>query len=90
MSDSTWNIMVAFPDESASFTNGFEAGIIWALVEAGQQTIERTVHAENTEVLQRIARRMGYEIEITESSVSGWSDIIMTKVRPATHLSAVT
>ena len=30
-----YGLIVSFPDESASFTNGFEAGAIWERMEAG-------------------------------------------------------
>lgn len=87
--DSDWGLMVAFTDDSPSFVNGFEAGIIWALLEAGQASIERTVHAENREVIERMARRMGYSCEFVETEVEGWLELVLTKLRPASHLSVV-
>ena len=90
MTDERWGLMVAFPDQSASFVHGFEAGQLWAAMEAGTADLERTVHAENCEVIKRMARRMGYEVAAWNSTaVPGWVNVALRKVRPASHLRAV-
>ena len=87
--DETWQPVVLFPDESPSFVHGFEAGMIWALMEAGQAVIERTCHEENREVLTRMADRLGYALDATATDVPGWADFRFQKQRPAGHLQVV-
>jgi hypothetical protein len=84
-----WHPLLLFPDESASFVHGFEGGIVWAQIEAGMQTIERTVHTANETLYRRMAERMGYGIEFDASEVEGWAELRMVKRCPASHLRVV-
>lgn len=65
--DAEYACIVPFPDESASFANGFEAGMIWVRMEAGEQRIEfisMPLHAGNAEVFRRMAAARGYDLTI--------------------------
>jgi hypothetical protein len=84
-----WHPVVTFVDESESFVHGFEAGLVWAQIEAGAQVVERTVHAANQRLFRRMAGRMGYRFEFERSEVDGWAYLRMEKCRPACHLQVV-
>jgi len=57
--------IASFPDDSASFVNGFEAGMLWHRMVAGETPIENPIayHSENREVFQRMADAQGYDAE---------------------------
>ncbi len=80
---SKYDLIVAFTDESGSFTNGFEAGQIWESMKRCDSTIEKTVHTENEETIRRMAHAEGYEIEWTVSEIPEWSFMVLTKNRRA-------
>ena len=71
-------MVFAFPDGSASFVNGFEAGMIWTEIERGELKIDRgfeegfPIHIENVEVVQRMAAARGYRLETQEAGAEGW------------------
>jgi len=77
MTDDT-HMVFAFTDPSPSFVNGFEAGMIWQQIEDGLLEIDRgfedgfPVHAENVDVIQRMATARNYRLEIKETDVEGW------------------
>lgn len=62
--------LVPFPDGSDSFVHGFEAGMIWQRMNAGEKVIgglnEVALHASNEDVFRRMASAQGYSVEITE------------------------
>ena len=87
--DAIWHPMVSFPDQSASFVHGFEAGQLWLLMEWASPEIERTVHDANREVINRMAGRLGYVATWKPTEVEGWAVVTLTKTRPASHLRAV-
>ena len=72
------NLLIAFPDGSDSFVHGFEAGMIYQDMRAGSREIDRgiiegfPVHAENVEVLKRMAAAEKYEIEVRQIETEGW------------------
>lgn len=74
--------LVPFPDQSASFVHGFEAGMIWQRMVAREAVIgsadEVATHAENAAVFQRMADAQGYDLTI-EPPVDGW--IVATFVK---------
>jgi len=80
--EAVYGLVVSFPDQSASFTNGFEAGRLEQRMSAGETPIESVVHTENEEVLRRLAEWQGYSVEWRASEVEGWSYIELRKVRP--------
>jgi hypothetical protein len=66
MEEGTYSLVVAFPDGSESFVNGFAAGQIWEAMDRGDPEIARTVVAGNEEVI----RRMALAVE--------WADVTLT------------
>lgn len=74
--------LVPFPDGSDSFVNGFEAGMIWQRMNAGEHQIggldEIATHASNAEVFRRMATAQGYSVEI-EPSIDEWIIATFTK-----------
>lgn len=73
---SEFRCLVPFPDQSASFVHGFEAGMIWQRMNAGEQTIgsdlEIATHSCNLEVFQRMADTHGYLLEIDYCDDDEW------------------
>jgi hypothetical protein len=59
--------------EEHAFVHGHETGEIWADLKRGVAA-ERTVHAENQTVLERMAVALGYAVEFAPTSppVDGW------------------
>lgn len=54
------NLLVSFPDQSASFVHGFEAGQIWQRLSDGETLIEdQLIHRINAEVIDRMALQHG-------------------------------
>lgn len=86
---SEWGLIVAFPDGSASFVNGFAAGQIWEAMMWSDPSIERTVRAENEEVIRRMAHAKGYEVAWRLLD-DGWAEVALTKTRPARDSSIAT
>lgn len=78
------SLIVSFDDQSASFTHGFEAGIIWKRMMDGEPTIEgcnsMMCHGQNAEVLSRMAVAQQYEIEVTHED-GEWFMPIFRKAR---------
>lgn len=72
------SLIVSFPDQSPSFTLGFEAGMIWARMEAREPAIEATVRAENGPVLRRMATARGYDIAFGASEMLEWEFVRLT------------
>lgn len=74
--------LVPFPDASENFVHGFEAGMIWQRMVAGERIIggdrEIATHSQNAEVFLRMAAAQGYDVEIGDD-VDGW--IIATFTR---------
>lgn len=80
MSDTVYEPIFSFPDQSPSFVNGFEAGLVWAEVERGKAVIKRTVHAQNEEVFRRMAKARGYAISFDETEgFETWAELELTK-----------
>jgi hypothetical protein len=78
-----YGLVVSFPDQSASFTHGFEAGRLDQRMSTSETPIEECVHSDNEEVLRRLAEHQGYAVEWRASEVEGWSYIELRKVRPS-------
>ncbi|MDE2098013.1 MAG: hypothetical protein KGL39_12240 [Patescibacteria group bacterium] len=82
--EQTYRLVVSFPDQSASFVHGFEAGRIDEQMRGGHVTeIEVTTHTENREVLTRMAVAVGWDIECKSSGTSGWDFTKLVKTKPA-------
>lgn len=74
--------LVPFPDKSQSFVHGFEAGMIWQRMVAGEASIggvcEVATHSKNAGVFQRMADAQGYDI-VLEIASDGWMIATFTK-----------
>jgi len=81
MSEAEYSLILAFPDESPSFAHGFEAGLLYQRLLAGETPIEDVAHAENREVVSRMAERCGYECRLEEAEVEGWLTVRLEKKR---------
>lgn len=81
--DTEMRCIVPFPDQSASFVHGFEAGLVWARMEAGQTHIDGNgvpFHEANLEVFRRMAAHFGYDME-AQPGDGTWAEITFTKRR---------
>lgn len=86
-----YSLAVSFPDESPSYTHGFEAGGIWQRMKAGREvTITATTHVENREFFRRAAVAEGWSCSIQPTTVEGWDELTLVKefarsTRPNPH-----
>lgn len=75
--------LVPFPDPSESFVLGYEAGMIWQRMNAGEFKIggsdEVATHAANLEVFQRMADAQAYDLEIEPCGDDCWMIATFTK-----------
>jgi hypothetical protein len=78
MEEGTYSLVVAFPDGSESFVNGFAAGQIWEAMDRGDPEIARTVVAGNEEVIRRMALARGYSVEWIPCGMVEWADVTLT------------
>ena len=88
-------MLFAFPDGSASFVNGFEAGMIWQRIENGEALVDcgfnegTPVHSENLDLIARMAASRGYTVEQKPSEV-GWTSVrLFVSAKPRPSLSVV-
>jgi hypothetical protein len=65
-------LLMPFIDESESFTNGFECGIIWNKIGEGDMLDRHLIHTENIKQIEMICRSFGIEPEI-EVVENGWA-----------------
>ena len=72
MNDKEYGLLIPFDDESTSFTNGFEAGMIYAEMQRKEALISRSVHEENEGLIRRMAEHEGYDVVFAETKVDGW------------------
>ncbi|MGC4393759.1 hypothetical protein [Agrobacterium sp. M50-1] len=81
--DSEFHCLVPFTDESESFVNGFEAGMIWQRMLSGDELIggatEPPTHSENIEVFKRMAQAMGYDLDGHYDRTDGWMYVSFIK-----------
>jgi hypothetical protein len=79
---SEFRCLVPFPDESQSFVHGFEAGMIWRRMNAGEAVIggldEIALHVENEEVFRRMGAAHGYTVDVLPPR-DGWITVMFTK-----------
>lgn len=76
--------LVPFPDSSASFVNGFEAGMVWQRMVAGEAVIESdcAYHSENREVFESMAAAQGYDADFEPcDNLDEWMTATFTKRR---------
>lgn len=66
MADDKYELLISFPDQSASFVHGFEAGRIWALMKDGKAVITETVSHENADLFSQMAARCDYDLTLKD------------------------
>ena len=82
--EAEFGLVVAFPDASASFCHGFEAGGLWEKMLRGDAAdLSLTTHSDNREVIRRMAESQGWLLETKPTSVEGWDETKLTKAVPA-------
>lgn len=65
-------LLISFPDQSESFTNGYEAGQIDTMMSIMKTQICKPVHAENRELYEAMAEAYKYRVEFTETEYPEW------------------
>jgi hypothetical protein len=73
-----YGLLFAFDDESPSFVNGFEAGMIYQEMDTAEE-IRRTIHRENLGLIQKMAARFGWKADIEEVGMPEWLEVTLTK-----------
>jgi hypothetical protein len=63
-------LLMPFIDESESFANGFECGIIWNKIEEGETLNGHLIHVENIKQIEMICSSFGVDcgIEIVDDT----------------------
>lgn len=80
-----YSMVMKFLDASESFCNGYEMGMLHMRMQAGEVIESLTVHTENREQIEMLARSSiasehGYSLEWEDSGVEGW---VYLTARPA-------
>lgn len=84
MNEASYGLLVSFPDESDSFVHGFEAGQLWSVLDRGDVNPDgHLCHAQNFEVIRRMARHFGYTVEFREDA-NCWATAVFTRGRRPT------
>lgn len=79
-----YDLIVSFPDPSPTFVHGFEAGMLWQMMQSGAVAeIDRSTHAENREIIARMAVAAGWTVDVTPTDIDGWDRTVLAKVAPA-------
>ena len=94
MDDATCRLLVPFDDSSGSYTEGFEAGMVWQRMLSGESVIDNATpyHSKNCGVFYKMADAMGYDMDVKhlENDLSEWTEITFTRRRVVRgHLSVV-
>jgi hypothetical protein len=80
MTDTTYGLVLRFPDQSESFALGFEAGEIYRRMKEEQPAeLVACLHTKNTELYIDMAKLHGYHFKVVATDVEGWSDFTFTK-----------
>lgn len=67
MNDPTGNAcLLPFDTDDAEFARGFEAGRIWALLRATDDEVIEAMHAENAEMVLRLAEATGRRVQAVD------------------------
>lgn len=86
MENGEFKPLVSFPDVSDSFAHGFEAGMVWQRMIAGEIEIDNAVpyHSQNADVFEAMADAMNYDIEVKhlEDAFHEWCNVVFIR-RPA-------
>jgi hypothetical protein len=79
-----WKPVIIFTDQSASFANGCEAGMLYERFKNEITDINASSHVENRAVLISMAEYFDWDISIKESGTEGWDYLIATKQQAKT------
>jgi hypothetical protein len=75
------NLLISFPDQSASFTHGVEYGRLLAKMERGEQVISNNgfpVRIENKSLLMKTCEQYGYVAKFGKEW-KGWVEFTASK-----------
>lgn len=90
--EAVYGLIVSFPDQSASFVHGYEAGKLGYRMEfTAEQSIEDMVHTENEEVIRRMCNAFGWSCEFTQITppMKEWRNVRLERLPQRKHLSVV-
>lgn len=73
-------LIMPFIDESKSFTEGFECGMIWGLIKSGECLDNHPIHNVNVEQVKMICETFGADYSIT-GFCDGWSSLSVYETR---------
>lgn len=69
------NLLLSFPDQSASFAHGVEFGRLLEKIERGDEVVQNNgfpVRVENVKLLYDTCNKCGYIPTFADCSVEGW------------------
>ena len=76
--DESYDLVLAFPDQSASFARGFTCGRIWQQMTDGRTLIEETVVADTRPTIEAMAMAKGWTEQFQDIGW-GWLAVRMVK-----------
>jgi hypothetical protein len=87
MEEKRMGLIISFPDQSKSFTYGFEAGIIYQKMVEEHDSIDHgylkgfPIREENMELIQQMAEYHGYKVQFQTTGTEGWIGVRLMKVQ---------
>lgn len=76
------NLLIKFPDQSASFTYGVEFGRLLEKIERGDEVIKNNgfpIRVENKELLQDACNKFGYIATFGQIHFNEWIEFLVLK-----------
>ena len=70
----SYQMLMPLLDPSESYVNGFEAGMLWKIMESGQPVKQYLVHTVNMKQIELMAKRFHYTL-IVNSTEEEWTII---------------
>ena len=85
-----FGLLVPFEDASPSFVHGFEAGMVYQRMLAGDTEIAggTPFHSDNVQLFHRMAAVHGYDVAVAPTVYDEWTDVTFTK-RPRPRFAVV-
>lgn len=77
--DRQFGCRLLFVSDAIEFSYGFEAGLLYARLDARPEVWNTTNHAGNEEMIRRIAAAQGYTVGVEQLS-PGWIGVTFTRV----------
>jgi hypothetical protein len=78
MSETTWSLVLSFPEQDPRFTYGFEAGMLWQRLVDREVVIHATAHSFNHGLIHRMAQHHGYTLAVEATDYDEWIMVTMT------------